>query len=98
VGKTKHDRVADQIAAMKGADYNRGAGADIQTPRQAIEVETPDTIGDAGRQLRGHKKPVYVAVTDEKAIPDALDRYKGTTIGVMGPDGEIVRRSTRKKG
>ena len=97
MGETKHDRVARELAEKKGVAYNRGAGADIQGSRQVIEVETPETIGDAGRQLQGHQKPVYVAVTDEKAIPDAVERYKGTTIGVMGPDGEIVKRSSRRR-
>ena len=97
MGETKHDRVAKQLAEKKGVDYNRGPGADIQGSRQVIEVETPDTIGDAGRQLQGHQKPVYVAVTDEKAVPDAIARYQGTTIGVMGPDGTIVKRSSRRR-
>ncbi len=69
----------------------------IKTPHQTIEVETPNTIGDAGRQLRGHKGPVYVAVTDDKAIPKALDRYVGTTIGVMDSSGKILKPSSRKK-
>ncbi len=93
---TKHDKTAQSIADKKGADYNKGPGPDIKTSRQTIEVETPNTIGDAGRQLRGHKGPVYVAVTDDKAIPKALDRYEDTTIGVMDSSGKIRKRSTRK--
>lgn len=94
---TKHDKTAQHIANQKGTDYNKGRGPDIKTPRQTIEVETPNTIGDAGRQLRGHKGPVYVAVTDDKAVPKALDRYEGTTIGVMDSSGNIRKRSTRKR-
>lgn len=97
MGETKHDRVAKQVAKREGAEYNRGPGADIQSPRRAIEVETPDTLGDAGRQLRGYKKPVYVVPTDTKAVPDAIQRYKGTQIGVMKPSGKIVKRSGRKR-
>ena len=94
---TKHDKTAQHIANQKGTDYNKGQGPDIKTSRQTIEVETPNTIGDAGRQLRGHSGPVYVAVTDDKAVPKALDRYEGTTIGVMDSSGKIQKRSTRKR-
>ena len=44
---------------------------------------------------RGHQKPVYVVPTEKKAIPDAVKRYKKTTIGVMAPSGKVVKRSTR---
>ena len=57
MGETKHDRVARELAEKKGVAYNRGAGADIQGSRQVIEVETPDTIGDAGRQLQVVQEP-----------------------------------------
>ena len=60
-----------------------------------IEVETPDTVADAGRQLRGHRGPVYVAGTNKEAVERALDRYGDTTIGVMDNQGNIVKRSTR---
>ncbi len=94
---SKHDDTAKRIAKKKGTDYNKGPGPDIKTPRQTIEVETSNTIGDAGGQLRGHKRPVYVAVTDDKAVPKALERYKDTTIGVMDSSGKIKKRSTRKR-
>ncbi len=74
---------------------NKNQGADIQSPRRAIEVETPQTIRDAARQLQGYQKPVYVVPTDKKAIKDAIEHYKNTTIGVMTPTGQIVKRSSR---
>ena len=94
---TKHDKTAEQIAENKGVSYNKGPGPDIKTPRQTIEVETPNTIGDAGRQLQGHRGPVYVAVTDDKDIPKAMERYDGTTIGVMDSSGKVVKPSSRKR-
>ena len=97
MAQSKHDKVASQIAKKEGASYNKGQGADIQSNRRAIEVETPNTVGDAARQLKGYKKPVYVAPTDSKAIPKAVKHYKNTTIGVMTPSGKIVKRSTRGK-
>ncbi len=97
MAKSKHDKVAQQVARREKTEYNKGPGADIQSSRRAIEVETPNTIGDAGRQLRGYKKPVYVIPTEQKAVPDAVEHYKNTTIGVMTPSGKIVKPSTRRK-
>jgi hypothetical protein len=94
---TNHDTTAQRIASAKGADYNRGQGPDIQTARQVIEVETTKTIKDAGRQLQGHRGPVYVAGADEKATTAALEHYEDTTIGVMDPSGKIVKSSSRKR-
>jgi hypothetical protein len=95
---TKHDDTAIRIAKQKGGDYNRGQGPDIKTPRQAIEVETEKTVKDGFRQLRGFRKPVYIAGADAAATEKALEATKGTTVGVMDPQGKIVKRSTRKSG
>lgn len=95
MSQNKHDQVATRIAKQQRTNYNRGPGADIQNPQRAIEVETPNTIGDAGRQLQGHRKPAYVVVTESQAIKKAVKRYEKTTIGVMGPTGKIVKRSSR---
>ncbi len=94
---TKHDNTANVIAKKKGVEYNRGQGPDVITPRQAIEVETVDSIRDGFRQLRGFRKPVYIAGADATATQAALDAAEGTTVGVMDPRGNIVRRSTRKR-
>ena len=94
---TKHDKTAEQIAENKGASYNKGPGPDIKTSRQTIEVETTNTLDDAGRQLQGHRGPVYVAVTNDKDIPKAVERYDGSTIGVMDSSGRVVKSSSRKR-
>ena len=60
-----------------------------------IEVETPETVGDAGRQLRGYRGPAYVAGTNRKAVRLALERYRDSTIGVMDNQGNIIKRSSR---
>ena len=94
---TKHDPTARRIAAKKGVAYNEGQGPDIKTPSQTIEVETIDTITDAGRQLQGHRGLVYVAGADDAATEAALEHYDDTSIGVMNPSGKILKSSTRKK-
>ena len=95
MARSKHDRVAKQLAKKEGVKYNRGQGADIKSSRRAIEVETANTIGDAARQLAGHRKPVYVAGANAEATKKALQHYENTTIGVMNSQGKIVKRSTR---
>lgn len=78
-----HKTTANRLAGLYDADYNQGQGADIKTSEITIEVETPDSIADAGRQLSGHRGPVYVAGTNQKAVKAALERYEDSTIGVM---------------
>lgn len=92
-----HKTTANRIAKKFKTEYNTGAGADIKTKNIAIEVETPDTVSEASAQLHGHRKPVYIAGTNEKAVKKALEVTKGTTIGVMNSQGKIIKRSTRKK-
>ena len=94
---TKHDETANRIARKRHASYNRGQGPDVLTPGAAIEVETRNTVADAARQLRGFRKPVYVAGADQAATDAALERYADSTIGVMDPNGKIVKRSNRGK-
>ena len=95
MSQSKHDKVAGKIAQQQGTQYNRGQGADVNSPKRAVEVETTRTIGDAARQLTGYQKPVYVAGADAEATKKALEHYKGTTIGVMNQSGKILKRSTR---
>ena len=91
-----HKAAANRIAKKFKTDYNTGKGADIKTDNIAIEVETPDTVNDASRQLQGHHKPVYIAGTNREAVEKALQATKGTSIGVMDNQGKVVKRSTRK--
>ena len=94
---TKHDNTANRIARKMGVEYNRGQGPDVATPRQMIEVETEDTIRDGFRQLRGFRRPVYIAGADRAATQAALEAVRGTTVGVMDQQGNVVKRSTRKR-
>ena len=95
MAKSKHDKVAERIAKRQRTTYNPGPGVDVKGSRAVVEVETDNTVGDAARQLKGYKKPVYVAGTDAKTVKKALEHYKDTTIGVMNPSGKIVKNSTR---
>ncbi|WP_423909134.1 hypothetical protein [Candidatus Spongiihabitans sp.] len=90
-----HKTTANRIASKFHAGYNKGKGADIQTRDIAVEVETHETVSDAPRQLQGHKKPVYIAGTNQEAVSKALEKTEGTTIGVMDNQGNVIKESTR---
>lgn len=91
-----HKTTANRIAKKLGTEYNSTDGVDIVTNRAAVEVETADTVRDGIRQLQGHKKPVYIAGTNQEAVLTALDATQGTTIGVMDNQGKVVKPSSRK--
>jgi len=93
-----HKTVANRIARKYNTEYNEGAGADIVTSQVAVEVEPPETMSDAMRQLRGYRKRVYIAGINQEAVEKALEITKGTTVGVMDSQGNILKRSTRKTG
>jgi hypothetical protein len=92
-----HKTAANRIARKYGVEYNDGEGPDIKSPRATVEVETPETVADAAGQLRGRRGPVYIAGSNQEAVDRALEVTQDTTIGVMDSQGNIVRRSTRKK-
>lgn len=90
-----HRATANHLAKKYGTTYNTGKGADVKTQKIAIEVETPRTVNGGLIQLQGHKKPVYIAGTNQSAVSKALKATKGTTIGVMDNQGNIIKKSTR---
>ena len=90
-----HDATAERIAKRYGVEYNRRRGPDIIAPTMIIEVETVQTVSDAFRQLQGVRKPVYVAGADDISTKAALAAPHDDTIGVMDPEGRILRYSTR---
>lgn len=92
-----HKATANRIAKKYGTEYNDGKGVDIKSNRATIEVETPETVGEALGQLRGHRGPVYIAGSNKEATDKALEVTNGTTLGVMDNQGNIIKRSTRKK-
>ena len=91
-----HKVTANRIAEKFDTEYNDGQGADIKTDWITVEVETPETVADASRQLQGHRGPVFVAGTNKEATDAALEKYSDSTIGVMDNHGNILKDSTRK--
>jgi hypothetical protein len=93
-----HKTTANRIAQKYGVQYNNGEGVDIRSSRATVEVETPDTVAEAPSQFCGYRGPLYMpGGTSKEAVKRALETAKGTTIGVMDNEGNVVKRSTRKK-
>ena len=86
-----HKTTANRIAKKMNTEYNDGKGVDIKSTNTTIEVEIPETVGDALGQLRGHRGPVYIAGTNKEAVNKVLETAKGITVGVMDSQGNIVR-------
>lgn len=92
-----HDIAANRIAKKYGTEYNKGKGVDVNAPRAAVEVETAETVKQGLTQLQGFRKPAYIAGPNQEAVKAALERTKGTTVGVMDSHGNILKSSSRKR-
>ena len=92
-GNKAHTAAANRIARRYGVSYNQEEGPDIQCGDFTVEVETTATLAAGVARLKGVEGRVYVAVTNKEAIDEALKLTTGTHIGVMDPQGTIVRES-----
>lgn len=89
-----HDKIAEQLQKALNTPYNRGKGVDFQKGQTKVEVEpTPNTFSDGIKQLRNYKGLRYLS-TDESFINDAIRRTQNTKIGVMKPNGAVVKPAT----
>ncbi len=92
-----HNTTANRIAEKYGVPYNDGEGVDIKSQRATVEVETQGTVAEGLSQLKGHRGPVYIAGANKATVQEALEATEGTTVGVMDNQGNILKRSTRKR-
>jgi hypothetical protein len=93
MGVTKHDRIAKQIAKIKGSEYHSDKGVDIRTATQAIEVEVEAaTFKEGVRQLQGTDKARYLAVPNN-LVKAAIDYTSSTGVGVMNDKGRFRKRA-----
>ena len=89
-----HATTINRIARRYSGRVNPIEGPDIQTHEMIIEVETQATLHQGLRYLKACQGPVYLAVTNMEALPDALRVTHGTPIGVMDPKGNILKVSS----
>lgn len=86
-----HTATINRIARRYGVSIPPENRSELQTPHGLVEIETAATVGRRIRLLKKHDGPVYVAVTNKEALSDALRAASGTRIGVMDPQGNIVK-------
>ncbi len=91
-----HTATANRIAQHLNAQYNSGEGFDIETDELIVEVETTATLRAGIERLRmapGTVK-VYVALTNKDGVREALRLTSGTRVGVMDPQGNVVKETS----
>lgn len=95
-----HEQIAKQLEKALKIPYNRGEGPDFKKGGKIIEVEpTPKTFTDGIGQVRNFKGLRYLA-TDNSYVDELVQRTEDTKIGVMKPNGTIIKPATparRKK-
>ena len=97
MSKSEHDQIAESLAKKFKTEYRKHKGIDIVTDNRVIEVETTKGgIYQGINQVKRSPKVRYIAVNDRN-IQNALKATKGTGIGVMDENGNIIKRARRKK-
>jgi len=95
-----HEQIAKQLEKALKIPYNPSKGPDFKKGGKVIEVEpTPQTFTDGIRQVRNYKGLRYLS-TDDSSINELVQRTENTKVGVMKPNGTIVKPATparRKK-
>ncbi len=86
-----HTATINRIARRYGVDVPFDHRSELRTPHGLIGVETAATVGRRIRSLKKYEGPAYVAVTNKEALSDALRAARGSPIGVMDPQGNIVK-------
>ena len=81
-------RIANRYSGIIGTD-----SADIAAGDMLIEVETAATLREGIARLMTQSCRRYVAVTNRESLAEALRQTEGMGIGVMDPQGDIVRES-----
>lgn len=64
---------------------------EIEYDSATIRVVTSATVADTVAELSQRPGRFFVAMTNREGVREALRAADGTKIGVMQPDGEIVR-------
>ena len=91
-----HTATMNRIAQRYGVRPTLDGQFDIQAEKFSIDVETSASLDKAVEKLRIQSGSVYIAVTNKEGIHLALRKTEHTTIGVMDPQGAIVRNSSER--
>ncbi len=84
----------NRLLRRYGGQINDHVG--IQSTKGVITVETGTTLARSVRRLMELDGARYVAVTNRETIADAVQAVNGHPIGVMDPQGNVVKMTRRK--
>ena len=88
-----HTATVRRVAERYRASINTEESPDISSGDLTVEVETSATISRGIKALAEVAGPVFVAVTNREALDEALRKAARTRVGVMDPQGVIVKQS-----
>ena len=86
-----HTATANRIARRYGGEVRGNGGPDVAADDMLIEVATADALRRGIKLLQEFPGRLYVAVTNQETVVDALRLTQGTSIGVMDPRGNIIK-------
>jgi hypothetical protein len=86
-----HTATLRRLATRYGV--KAGPAFDLSGDGLIIEVETAATVADGIRRLQQAAGRRFVAMTNRESIGDALVLTRATEIGVMSPQGDVVKEA-----
>ncbi|MDX1945921.1 MAG: hypothetical protein SFU86_11030 [Pirellulaceae bacterium] len=89
-----HTATVRRLAARYGASIPLGGLPDLISGEMLIAVETSATLPAGVSRLATLSGRRYVAVTNRESLAEAFRLVEGTGIGVMNPQGDIVREAS----
>jgi hypothetical protein len=89
LGNKAHAATVRRLAQRYGVQP--GVECDLLGSGWVIEVETAATVAAGIQKLLHETGRRFVAMTNRESIQDALELTKATEIGVMSPQGDIVK-------
>ena len=93
-GNKAHTATVHRVAKRYALDTHAEDGRpDLSNENLTVAVETSATLAEGIKALANVEGPVFVAVTNREALADAIRRASRTRVGVMDPQGDIVKQS-----
>ena len=93
VNNKAHTATVRRVAERYSATINAEGNPDLSIGDVSVEVETSATVSQGIKALLNAEGPTFVAVTNREALDVALRRASRTRVGVMDPQGEIIKQS-----
>lgn len=86
-----HTATLHRVAKRYEIKIHPDSQYDLECSAFVIEVETSATLSSAVERLTRATRPSYIAVTNKEGLQAAIERTEGTIIGVMDPQGNVLR-------